>query len=68
MAKDKDLDYLLFSDVDRKQFDDVKRMLKEFKIEKPMWQLQNRNGEYIPVRLNRGKGALLPLYMSRYER
>lgn len=68
MAKDKDLDYLLFSDVDREQFDDVKRMLSEFEIKMPMWQLQNRNGEYIPVRLNREKKALLPLYLSGYER
>ena len=68
MTKDKDLDYLLFSDVDREQFDDVKGMLKKFKMDKPMWQLQNRNGEYIPVRLNREKGALLPLYMPGHER
>ncbi len=68
MAKDEGLGYLLFSDVDREQFDDVKRMLKEFKIEKPMWQLQNRNGDYIPVRLNRENGALLPLYTPGHER
>jgi hypothetical protein len=55
-------DYNLFRDVDKEQFLDVKEMLKGFDLERPMWHLQNVNGDYIPVQLDRNSNMLNPLY------
>jgi hypothetical protein len=55
-------DYSLFRDVDEKQFLDVKEMLYNFDLERPMWHLQNVNGDYLPVQLDRKMNVLQPLY------
>jgi hypothetical protein len=68
MTKEKESDYLLFKDVDKGQFEEVKKMLKGFELKQPVWHLQNRNGDYIPVRLDRGNGKLMPAYMPNNER